>query len=106
MYAGAIEDANSGKILAQNLGKCPVAVLANHGVIVTGPTPAAVVYRAASFDRQCRLAYDVLSTGRRPRPVPPSTRKAMHDTLVERAIDVYWSGAVRQTLKAHRDVVD
>ena len=41
-------------------------MLANHGVIVTGANMAEAVYRAASIERVCKLAYDVMVTGRTP----------------------------------------
>jgi len=104
-YDGSIEDATSGVRLARHVGKHRVAVLANHGVIVSGMTLADAVYRAGSFDRQCRLAYDVLQTGRSPRPVPISARRGMQDILVDRAPEIYWSGAVRQLLKSNPEIL-
>ena len=41
-------------------------MLANHGIIVTGANIEEAVYRAASIERVCRLAYDVMLTGRDP----------------------------------------
>jgi len=104
-YEGTIEDPTSGSSLASAVGNHRVSVLANHGVIVTGDTLMSAVYRAASFDRQCRLAYDVLRAGRSPRAVPPSSRMEVHDILVERAPEIYWGGAVRQLLKSDPDVL-
>jgi ribulose-5-phosphate 4-epimerase/fuculose-1-phosphate aldolase len=104
-YDGTIEDAASGSALAASIGHYPVSVLMNHGVIVTGDTLQSAVYRAASFDRQCRLAYDVLRSGRTPRPVPQAARQETHDILVDRAPSIFWSGAVRQLLKRDPDVL-
>lgn len=104
-YDGTIEDAASGSALASAIGRRRVSVLANHGVIVTGESLVDAVYRAASFERQCRLAYDVLRAGGSPRPVPMSARQETHDILVDRAPDIYWAGAVRQLLKADPDVL-
>jgi len=104
-YDGTIEDPASGSALAAAIGDRRVSLLANHGVIVTGDSIEDAVYRAASFERQCRLAYDVLRTGRTPRPVPESARQETHDILVERAPDIYWAGAVRQLLKSEPDVL-
>ena len=43
-----------------------LTILANHGVIATGRNLAEAVYRAASIERVCKLAYDVMLTGREP----------------------------------------
>ncbi len=104
-YDGSIEDAATGATLASAIGHHPVSVLANHGVIVTGPTLESAVYKAASFERQCRLAYDVLRSGRTPRPVPQASRQETHDILVSRAPEIYWSGAIRKLLRDDPDVV-
>lgn len=104
-YDGTIEDAESGAALARAIDGHCVSVLANHGVIVTGDTLLEAVYRAASFERQCKLAYDVLLTGRTLRPVPRDAREETHDVLVERAPEIYWGGAVRQLLRTDPDVL-
>ena len=44
-----------------------MVLLANHGVIITGRNMAEAVYRAASIERVCKLAYDVMLD--RPDPV-------------------------------------
>ena len=103
-YDGSIEDPQSGADLAAAIGSAPVAVLVNHGVIVTGETLELAVYRAASFERQCRLAYHVLLADREARVVEESTRKGMRQTLIERAAEIYWAGAVRQLLKRSPEV--
>ena len=59
-YGGEIDDPELGTELAERIGDASIALLANHGVIVTGPTVEDAVYRAASLDRQCRLTYDLL----------------------------------------------
>lgn len=105
-YDGSVEDEAMGDDLAAAIGDHRVALLANHGVIVVGDSMADAVYRAASFDRQCRLAYDVLRAGGAPRTVPEPTRGAMQQALVERAAPVYWAGATRQLIKADPTILD
>lgn len=97
-YDGTIETPEMGSALAAAIGDANVALLANHGVIAMGATLAEAVYRAGTFDRQCRLAYDVLRSGRSPRPVPHAERGPLQKTLVERAADVYWAGVVRRVV--------
>ena len=57
-YDGEISDPSKGSALAQAIGDASIILLRNHGLIVTGETLAQATYRAASFDRQCRLMVD------------------------------------------------
>ncbi len=105
-YDGEVDDAEKGAALARQIGGRGVAILANHGVIVTGPSLAQATYRAASLERMCRLTYDVLVSGREFTTVAPSVRGPMKASLLERAAEVYWNGAVRQLLAEPRNVLD
>jgi ribulose-5-phosphate 4-epimerase/fuculose-1-phosphate aldolase len=105
-YGGEIDDPELGTELAEHIGDASVALLANHGVIVTGPTVEEAVYRAASLDRQCKITYDILRLGAEIREIPPSTRPAMKASLLERAADVYWAGAVRTLLRDEPETLD
>ncbi|MGW9169740.1 hypothetical protein ACWGPP_18980, partial [Agromyces sp. NPDC055657] len=71
----------------------------------TGGTVAEAVYRAASIDRVCKLAYQVMLTGREPTAMNRSDMYGMKASLIERAADVYWAGAARMTIKADPDVL-
>lgn len=102
-YEGEVDDAGKGADLATRIGDASIVVLANHGVVVTGVSLAEAVYRAASFDRMCRLTVDVLRLGRPATTVAPGLRTPLKASLIERAADVYWAGAVRQLLR--RDTV-
>jgi ribulose-5-phosphate 4-epimerase/fuculose-1-phosphate aldolase len=104
-YGGEIDDAELGSALAERIGDKSIALLANHGVIVTAPTIEEATYRAASFDRQCRLTCDALHLGRTVTEIPPHVRPAMKASLIERAADVYWGGAVRALLREEPDVL-
>jgi ribulose-5-phosphate 4-epimerase/fuculose-1-phosphate aldolase len=75
-------------------------------VIVTGATIAEATYRAATIDRVARLAYDVMISGRDPLTIAPGIMKGMKASLLERAADVYWAGAVRLLIREERDVLD
>ena len=104
-YTGEVDTADLGVDLAEMIGDAPVAILASHGVIITGATVAEATYRAATIDRVCKLAYDVLVTGRQPLPIAEGLMKGMKASLLERAVDIYWDGAVRQLLKAEPEVL-
>jgi hypothetical protein len=64
------------------------------------------VYRSASFDRFCRMNYDVLLTGRDPLRIKPEFARGMKASLLERAAEVYWHGAVRTLLREEPEVLD
>jgi ribulose-5-phosphate 4-epimerase/fuculose-1-phosphate aldolase len=105
-YTGEVDTPRLGAELAEMIGDASVAVLASHGVIVTGPTIEEATYRAASIDRACRMAYDVMRLGRDPLPLAPSLVSGMKASLLERGADVFFAGAVRQLLRDEPDVLE
>lgn len=105
-YDGEIDTPWRAAELAQQIGSANLVILANHGVIATGHDLAAAVYRAVSIERVCRLAYDVLLTGRTPAQMNRNDMVGMQASLIERAADVYWAGAARMTVKADPGVLD
>jgi ribulose-5-phosphate 4-epimerase/fuculose-1-phosphate aldolase len=105
-YDGEISDPSKGSALADAIGNASIILLANHGLIVTGETLAQATYRAASFDRQCRLMVDMLKIGTKYTVVPEDSRGAMKNTMIKRASEVYWAGAVRQLIAREPDVLN
>lgn len=105
-YDGEIDTPLRARELVQRIGGANLAILASHGVIVTGRTLAEAVYRSATIERVCKLAYHVMLTGRTPTPMKHSDMAGMQASLIERAADVYWAGAARMTIKADRQVLD
>jgi ribulose-5-phosphate 4-epimerase/fuculose-1-phosphate aldolase len=65
-YDGEIDTPWRAAELAGQVGSANLVILANHGVIAMGRNVAEAVYRAVSIERVCRLAYDVMVTGRTP----------------------------------------
>jgi ribulose-5-phosphate 4-epimerase/fuculose-1-phosphate aldolase len=104
-YSGEVDTAELAVELAEQIGDASTVILASHGVIVTGPTIREATYRAASIDRVCRLAYDLLVMGRDPLPIAAGIRVGMKKSLLERGTDVYWAGAVRKLLRTEPDVL-
>jgi len=104
-YAGEIDSPRLAADLAATIGDASVAILRNHGVIVTGENLAQATYRAASIDRVCRMTYDVLVSGREPLQMNTAAMVGMKESLLERAADVYWAGAVRSVLRADPTVL-
>jgi ribulose-5-phosphate 4-epimerase/fuculose-1-phosphate aldolase len=104
-YTGEVATAELGADLAGRIGSASVIVLANHGVIVTGSSVEEATYRAATIDRQCRLMYDVVTSGRPYTTMPVRLRKPMKASLLERGTDYYWGGAVRALLRDQPEVL-
>ena len=94
-YDGEIDAPWRASELAEQVGSANLVILANHGVIATGRNLAEAVYRAVSIERVCRLAYDVMVTGRTPSKMNRGDMVGMQESLIERAADVYWAGAAR-----------
>jgi ribulose-5-phosphate 4-epimerase/fuculose-1-phosphate aldolase len=105
-YDGEIDSATRAANLAARIGGANLTILANHGVIATGRTLAEAVYRAASIERVCKLAYDVMLTGKEPVQMNWPVMAGMQRSLIERAADVYWAGAARMTIKADPTVLN
>lgn len=104
-YDGEIDTPWRAAELAGQVGSANLIVLANHGVVAMGRNLPEAVYRAVSIDRVCRLAYDVMLTGRTPSQMNRGDMVGMRASLIERAADVYWAGAARMTIKADPDVL-
>jgi ribulose-5-phosphate 4-epimerase/fuculose-1-phosphate aldolase len=105
-YDGEVDNPDRAADLATHIGSANLTILANHGVIATGRNLPEAVYRAASIERVCRLAYDVMLTGQDPVQMDWSDMVGMQRSLIERAADVYWAGAARMTIKADPAVLD
>lgn len=104
-YDGEIDTASRAVDLALHIGNANLAILANHGVIAAGRNLSEAVYRAASIERVCKLAYHVMLTNRAPTSMNRADMLGMQESLIERAADVYWAGAARMTIKADPDVL-
>jgi ribulose-5-phosphate 4-epimerase/fuculose-1-phosphate aldolase len=104
-YDGEIDSPDRAADLAARIGGANLTILANHGVIATGRNLPEAVYRAASIERVCKLAYDVMLTGKEPVSMNWSDMVGMQASLIERAADVYWAGAARMTIKADSTVL-
>ena len=105
-YTGEIDSAALGAGLADQIGDASTTILGSHGVIVTGGTIEEAAYRAGSIERVCRLAYDVMLTGRDPLTMEPGMMQGVKQSQLERAASVYWAGAARQIIRRQPDVLE
>jgi ribulose-5-phosphate 4-epimerase/fuculose-1-phosphate aldolase len=104
-YDGEVDQPSLGAELAEHIGDASVALLVNHGVIVTAPTMQEAVYKAVLFERTCMLHWLVRATDRTPIPIAPAQQQQLQASLIERAAPVYWNGAVRQLVASEPEVM-
>ena len=85
-YTGEIDDAELGGELAERIGDAQerASWSATGSSSRRRPTAEEAVYRSASIDRMCRLAYDVLVSGRSHHPLGKRTRRG-HEEVAARA---------------------
>lgn len=105
-FTGGVDNASAGEELARALSDASVALLVNHGVLVTGSSVAEATYRAISFERVCQLHVDAARLGKKVRPMNPDVRQAMKLGFMASGPRAYWPGAVRMLIKAEPDVLD
>lgn len=104
-YAGA-EDAEQGKRLATQVGNASGILLAHHGAIVTAPTIGEACYKAVTFERMCRLTYDIIAARLGPIEVPAAQRTELKALLRQNTPRAYWDGAVRLLLANEPEVLE
>jgi len=103
-YAG-VDDAEHGKWLATQVGSASGILLAHHGAIVTATTIGEACYKAVTFERMCRLTYDIIAARVDPVEVPAGARAEMKVALRQNAPRAYWDGAVRLLLANEPEVL-
>lgn len=104
-YDGPVNDPAAGQHLADSVARSTGVIMANHGAMVIGDTMALATFRAVSFERMCRQSVDLLSIGATPQEIPARHRKWNYDWLKTKGAEQYWSGAVRQLVARHPDVL-
>jgi ribulose-5-phosphate 4-epimerase/fuculose-1-phosphate aldolase len=82
VYNGLVVDNAEGDRLARALGRKRVMFLANHGVIVVGPSIAEAFDLMYYLERACRLQVLAKSMGGRLRPVRPEVVRETHRLLL------------------------
>jgi len=104
-YSG-VDDAAGGEWLAGQVGSASGILLAHHGAIVTGATIGEACYKAVTFERMCRLTYDILALGRTPNEIPAAQRPDLKAMLLQNTPWAYWDGATRQLLANEPEVIE
>ena len=104
-YRGAVNDATSGHALADEIGEATGVVMVSHGVLVTGADMAEAMFRAITFERMCKMTYELMVVGRQPREIDAAVRADVKGWLLRHGTHAYWDGAVRLLLAEHPDVL-
>ena len=105
-YTGGVDDEEGGDYLATAIGGANAIILANHGVLIAGPSVAHATYRASTFERSCQLNYDAMASGHKPVPVPPEQRGMIKRALSTISPPYYWGGEVRYLVAEEPEVLD
>lgn len=104
-YDGTVESAAAGQWLAERVSDASVALLANHGAIVTGSSFGSACYRAVTFERACKLTVDALQRDRALRPIASEAIPSLQAELKRNTADAFWGGAVRQLIAHEPEVL-
>jgi ribulose-5-phosphate 4-epimerase/fuculose-1-phosphate aldolase len=105
-YQGQVLDREASSWLAERVGTADGVILVSHGALVIGASAEEATYRAATFDRMCRLTADALLGAHETREIAPELRASLRAAFRTHALDAYWNGAVRQLLRDDPDVLD
>jgi len=74
-------------------------------VIVTAPTMQEAVYKSVLFERTCEMHWRLRAFDQKATPIAEVFQRQLKASLVERAADVYWDGAIRQLVGREPDVL-
>jgi len=105
-YQGQVLDQDDSAWLAERVGAADGVILVNHGALVVGSSVEEATYRAATFDRMCRLTADALVSRLPTQAIAAEHRAALKDAFRSHALDAYWNGAVRLLLAGDATVLD
>lgn len=99
-YNGLAEDEAEGNRLASALGDKSVLFLANHGVIVTGPTIGITFHDLYFLERAAKIQFLAHNSGLPPILIPAEIAKQTHDRITRLSEDKETCFAVmKQTLQ-------
>jgi ribulose-5-phosphate 4-epimerase/fuculose-1-phosphate aldolase len=76
-YEGAVIDRRVAGELARAYGTADMAILAQHGTLVTGASVPQVLVRALSFEWRCRKAWEVACMNKQGVPLSDATAEAL-----------------------------
>ena len=93
-YDGTVADADKARTAAKAIGDADIALLAGHGLFVTGCDIAEAHLRCVAFEQRCREAYQVEHLGGGIELEPD-----VRDTLGKAKFDGFWEAMARRELR-------
>jgi ribulose-5-phosphate 4-epimerase/fuculose-1-phosphate aldolase len=105
-YGGPVNDTNSARRAIEAMGGAANALLAGHGVLVSGGSARAVYQRAVALEQRCQHAWHVRAAGSTVDSVlPESWLDFMRQSDGEGFIG-FWEAAVRAELRHDPTLLD
>lgn len=107
-YLGDVMPSDISRRNIEALGHRNAALLANHGVLVVGPSVGIAHLRCGALERRCRLAWQVKALGEdRGRPMPTAAAQALA-ALAERPeyYPHYYESAARREIRLDPSVLE
>jgi ribulose-5-phosphate 4-epimerase/fuculose-1-phosphate aldolase len=93
-YDGTVADADKARIAAKAIGDADIALLAGHGLFVTGSDIAEAHLRCVAFEQRCRESYQVEHLGGGIELAPD-----VLDVLGKAKFDGFWEAMARRELR-------
>lgn len=104
-YEGSVDQVENARAAVEAMGAADVALLANHGVLVLGQTPAMAYLRASSFEWRCRQAWHVEAVGGGA-PLRPDVVRSFGAYFTEHPFPGLFEAMARRELRADPSVLD
>lgn len=104
-YSGSVDQVDNARAAIDAIGTADVALLANHGVLVLGQTPAMAFLRASSFEWRCRQAWHVEAVGKGV-PLRPEVQESFGAYFVGNPFPGLFEAMARREVRADPSVLD
>lgn len=103
-YRGGVSDVSAAAAAVEAIGDADMALLANHGVFVTGVSVRAVHQRAVALEHRCKMAWRAEAIGGvQPMPDEVLARFAQSDG---NAFIGFWEAMVRRVLRREPELLE
>jgi ribulose-5-phosphate 4-epimerase/fuculose-1-phosphate aldolase len=98
-YGGLAVEEEEGRRMREALGDNNILILANHGVIVTGPSVAETFYDLYYLEQCCKEQFTLVSSGAEPRLIPEDVvalTQSQYAGVEDGAADLYFDALKRR----------
>jgi L-ribulose-5-phosphate 4-epimerase len=105
-YGGGVNDPGNARQAIALMGGADMALLAGHGVLITGGSARAVHQRSVALEQRCQRALLVRAAGSSAGSVLPDSWLAMMQAGRGEGFIGFWEAAVRDELRRDPGVLD